>query len=194
MTGGTTGYLCVNVLCFQYHIFVILMCPALCGCHKMSSHLNGFCTKHEGCCNPSSVCDSTSCNNRNVHCIYDLRHQNHCGCLTDMTAGFTSFCHYSIRSASLHSLCVSHRSNNRNDLYSCFFPHFHVFLRVSCTGCNHWNFFFHNYLCNLICIWTHQHNIHTKRFIGQFFYLPYLLTNPVCRSACGSNQPQPASC
>ena len=34
------------------------------------------------------------------------------------------------------SLCVSHRSNNRNDLYSCFFPHFHVFLRISCTGCN----------------------------------------------------------
>ena len=193
MTGGTSGYFRVNVLSFQNHILIILMGPALfCG-YKMSTHLHALCTQHKGCRNASSICDSPCCNHRNAHCIRNLRHQNHCGGLPDMSAGFTAFRHNRICTAAFHSLCVGNGSDYRYDLHTCFLPHFHVLFRVAGTSGNHRNLFLYNNFCNLICVWTHQHNINAKWLVSKLLYLLYLLAYPLSRGTCSTDQAKSAS-
>ena len=192
MTCGTAGYSCVDIPGFQKELFVILMYVTFLCCHKSGSHLYGFCTQHKGCRDPTTVCNSTCCNYRDLYCIHDLRYQRHSGCLTDMSAGLGSLCYHCICATALHSSCKSYRCNNRDHLYSGSFPCFHVFFRASGTGCYYLDPFFYYDLRNLIGTWTHQHDVYTKSLICQFFRLTDLLTHPLCRCVCRCDQSQAA--
>ena len=192
MSCGSSCYFGINILRFDDSFFVILMYLGFICNDKMCSHLNTFCSQHKCGGDSSSVCNSSGSNNRNIDCIHDLRNKHHRCTLADMSAGFTSFCYQGICPAAFHSLRQGYRSNNRNNLYSGFFPHLHVFLRITCTGGHNFYTFFNDYLCDLICIRTHQHDVDTERFVCQFFCLAYLISYPVCRSTCCTDESQSA--
>ena len=159
------------------------------GSHTESgTNLYGFCTKHHRCCKSSSVCNTTSCDYRNLHCINDLRNQCH-GCRgSDMTTGLCSLSNNRIRTGFLHHFCKSHTCNNRNNFDSGSFPHFHVFTRITGTGCNNLDTFLHNNMCYLFRIRAKQHNIYTKRLICQFLCFANLCPNHIARRTCRTDQ------
>ena len=192
MSCGSSCYFGINILRFDDSFFVILMYLGFICYNKMCSHLDAFCSQHECRSNSSSIGNSSGCNNRNTDCIYNLWNKYHRCTLADMSAGFTTFCYQCIRTTAFHSFCQGHRSNDRNNLYAGFLPHLHVFLRITRTGGNNLYAFFGNHLCNFICIRTHQHDVDTEWFVCQFFCLAYLISYPVCRSTCCTDESQSA--
>ena len=109
-----------------------------------------------------------------------------------MPSCFRSFCDNRIGMTAFHSLCKCNRRNNRNHFYIRFFPHLHIFFRRTGSCCNNFYLFFHNYLCNFICIRTHKHNVDSERFICHLLCLLYLISHPFRRSACRSDNSQTA--
>ena len=188
MSGRTSRNPGINIPCFQNTVLVIFMYLCFFCCNKAGSQLNSLRSQHEYRCNTSSICNPTSCNNRNLNCIRNLWNKNHRCIFSDMASCLRSLCNNSICSAPFHSLCEGNRCNYRNHFHSGCFPHFHIFFRRSCTGCHHRHSFFNNYFCYFICMRTHQHNIHTKRLLRKLFYLLYLFPYPFSRSICCPDQ------
>ena len=192
MTGGSSGYSGINVFGTNDHVFIVLMYLRFCRYDKMCSHLHTSGAQHKGRCNASAITDSSGCNHRDLHGIHHLWYQRHGSAFAHMAAGFTAFCNHRIGTCPLHSLCHGHRSHNRNHFYSGFFPHLHIFFRTSGTGGHHLHAFFHNDFCHIICIRTHEHNVHTKWFVCQFLRLLNLFSDPVRRCTGCTDQPKPA--
>ena len=86
-----------------------------------------------------------------------------------MTAGFHTFCNDGICTGAFHSSCESNRRNNRNDLNASFFPSCHIFARIASTCSDHRYFFVNDQLCQIFGIRAHQHDVHAKRFVADFF-------------------------
>ena len=193
MSGRSSRDTGINILRPDDSFFIIVMYLRLIRYYEMRSHLYPFCSQHKCCRNSSSVCDPSCRNDRNLNCICNLRYQYHRCILSDVSSRFTAFCHQSICSAAFHTFCKGHRSNHRNDFYSCFFPHLHVFLRISRTGRNDFYAFFHDDFRHLIRIRAHQHNIDSKWFICQFLCFAYLFSHPLGRCTCSSDQTE-SSC
>ena len=192
MSCASSGYSGINVLRFDDRIFIIFMYDRFFGRNKMGSHLYGFCSQHKCCRNSSSICDSSGCDYRNLHCVYNLWNQYHSRIFSDVSSGFTSFRNNCICPAPFHSSCKCNGCNHRNDFNSCFFPHFHIFFRAS--GACRYNLyaFLRYYFCHVLCIRTHQHDIYSKWFISQLFCFSDLFTYPLSRGACSPDEPKPA--
>ena len=124
------------------------------GRYKSGSYLDCLCPQHKGCRNASSISNTSGCNHRNLYCICHLRHQRHGGGSPDMAAGLGPFRNHCVCTATLHHPGQRHAGDHRNDFTFAFFPHFHIFSRISGASGNHRNFFFHKYLRHLICIWA----------------------------------------
>ena len=169
------------------------MHDGLCSYDETRTNLYCLCTKHECCCKASAICNTTCGDDRNAHCINDLWHQCHrCG-RTDVSAALHSFCDNSVCAASLHELCHGNTGNDRNDLYACCLPHFHVLCRISCSSRDDLHTLIHNHLCNRVCFRIHQHEIYAKRLICNLLYLLNLLSDKLSGCTAGTNNSQ-SSC
>ena len=190
MTRAAACHLCVNVLCFYDPFFVIIMYLGFVCHHKAGAHLHPFGPQHKCRGNTSAICDPPCGDHRNLHRICHLRHQYHCGALSNMAAGLTSLCHHRVCAAALHAFGQGYGGNHWNHADICLFPHFHIFLRIACTGGNYLYPFFRCHFCHLVGIGTHQHDVHTERLICNLFCLPNLLPHPLRRGICRADKPQ----
>ena len=180
----------INISRLDDPLFVIIMHLGFL-CHdKTGSHLHAFRAQHKCCRNSSSVRDTSRRDDRNTYCICDLRNQHHRRALADMSSGLAALGYQCIRAASLHTFCKSDRSNDRNDLNSCFFPHLHILFRISRPGGDNLNAFFHDYFCHLVRIRAHKHNVYSERLISKLFCFPHLFPYPVRRCARRTYKPQ----
>ena len=193
MPCSTSGHSCIYIFCFQDHIFIILMHLAFGCCYKTGSHLYCLCSQHKCCCDPTAVADTACCDHRNLYPICYLGHQCHGGSLSHMASGLTSFGYHCICPTPLHTFCQCHRGNYRDHADPCFFPHLHIFFRISGTCGNCFYTLFCDHLRNLICIRAHQHYIYPEWFICFLFCQPNLLPHPLCRCIGCSNNTE-ASC
>ena len=159
----------------------------------MSPHLYSLCSQHKCRRNSSSISNTARRNDRYLHRVRDLRHEDHRGVLSDVSARLAAFGNYRVGAAALHTFCQCDRSNHRDHLHTCFLPHLHIFLRIPCSGGHHLDAFLGNDLRNLVRIWAHQHDIHPERTVRQLLRFLNLLPHPLGRSACGADQPQ-SSC
>ena len=181
MSGTSSCHLGVNILRLDNTLLVVCMHDGFLCYHKTGTHLHCLGTQHHSCCHTSSVCNSSGCNNRNVHCIHHLRYQSHSGCGANMSTRLSSLCDNCISTRTDHHLCHGHTGNYRNYLYSGFFPLRDKLTRISCSGSHYRNLLLDYHLCHFRSIGIHQHYIHTERLVCQLFHPANLLTNHLCR-------------
>ena len=169
-------------------MYVTFLC-----CHKSGSHLYGFCTQHKGCRDPTTVCNSTCCNYRDL-----LLASTTCGtsaivvvspiCPPDSVPATTA-------SAPQRSILLARATDATTGitLYLRQLSMLPCIFRASGTGCYYLDPFFYYDLRNLIGTWTHQHDVYTKKVLSvSFFALTDLLTHPLCRCVCCYDQSQAA--
>ena len=160
--------------------------------HEVSSHLYTLGAKHKCRRDSSSIGNTARCDDRDIHCIYDLRYKYHCRILTDVSARLCTLCNKCIGSASLHTLCKRNRCDDRDNLDSGFFPHLHVFLRRTRACRNDFHAFLHDNFCHIVRVRTHEHDIHSKWLVSEFLRLSDLFTHPVSRRTRSTDQSQAA--
>ena len=160
-------------------------------CHdKVCANLHCGCPQHQGCCNPAPICNSSRCNDWDGYCIGNLRNENHRRVFSDMSPRLRTFCHNRICAAPFHSLCQRDGCHNWNNFDARILPQFHIFFRISCAGRHNLHTFFRHDFRYFIGIWTHQHNVDSKRLLCSLFHLPDLLPHPFSRRARCSDQSQ----
>ena len=107
-----------------------------------------------------------------------------------MSATLAAFCDQGIHTHTLHTLCESNTTDNRDNLCANCLPVSHIFLRASGSGCDYINLLFHQHLCDIVHIRIHQHQVYTKWLIGQSTALLDLLTDTLCVKSAGCDQSQ----
>ena len=172
-----TGYGRINVFRLDDSVLVSLAYDRFLRYDEAGSHLDRLCAQHKCRRNAASICDTSSCNHRNRNRINHLRNKCHRRRLADVSAGLHAFCNDCICAAHLHQTCLCNRSDNRNYLNASFLPHAHVFAWNTGAGRYDLDAFFHNYLCHVIRIRAHQHDIDTKRLLCQLSRLADLLAD-----------------
>ena len=105
----------------------------------------------------------------------------------DVSTGLHAFCNDCICAAFLHQTCLCNRSDNRNHFNAGFLPHTHVFARNTGAGRYNLDAFFHNYLCHIVRMRAHQHDIDAKRLLCQLSRLADLLADNLTRCIGAAN-------
>ena len=62
-----------GVLSFDNGVLVPLCHDTFVGHQEPGSYLNALCSQHVCCCDPSSICDTAGCDDRDIKRIHHLR-------------------------------------------------------------------------------------------------------------------------
>ena len=193
MPGTHTCHFRIDVFCFDNAFLIILVYDRFFCDHKPCSHLHTFRSQHHGCRHSSAVRNASGGNDRDGHCIHNLRHQRHRGLRTNVSAGLHPLCDHGICPCAFHHFCHGNTCYNRNYGDACLFPHLHEFSRIS-GSCRH-NFYalFHDHFCDFRSIWIQKHHVDSKRFIRQFFCFSDLFSD-YFRWSTGCTDQSDSSC